>query len=457
MKKLKTKSTALGLFAAAFVSSVAIAETLQYPFVAPKCPYTFRMPPNQADVYFSEDCKTVFIMPDRVGELKISDLSPTANLKRCGSLEKAYQAQDVLQDHILALSNRLSTTPIENEKARAYIHKEIATIKASIPEMIESYEKVLGGYLQVRFATSDLRDRMGQFISDNFQTLKDYDVNVSKMPISDSYISFRAKPISEEQASGRAVIDHSIPGVGTPDADGKAAVEHTKMNGSLSGQVVLSLIGACPHVADKKAEKAPLLVANMTYKVPVLTIAGYKASLDNKFAIDTLMRAWQTKTHLSVGDTASILMKGDGVAQGYKFETYNVELPAVFTAQDRASFFETQRLNALTRLTANLIKQMQLVGFVDLERPAGSATAPAPGYIDEIRSGRSCSSKGPWGMFGSSCSNYSYTVKIPAASSASSVTERIVDTKFTNVEESASRETIFRVYTMAFETKKESN
>jgi hypothetical protein len=434
----------LGLSAPAFAN-------YQYPFNGPGCHITPLIPQNQAGIFYSEDCQTAFIMPDLYGKTTVSSVSNLSNLDLCDGLSSAYQADSAIQNQLNALLQKMSKTSL-GSRDRAEIADEYNQLKAWKKDLFTDYENIVGGYAQVSFAMSDQQSRMKDFLFLNAPILLQKSIQLVPAPISESYISFYVKPPEGAEARLKGVLSHHLVGVAAPDSDGNSEIAQNRMNGAISGQLVLTLPGICKKKTDpawKPSDLAADLVANVTYTVPVMSIAGYDASLTTDIAVGNLMDALQTRDRFSVRDISTLIAAGVS-GNAFTFHVMNSELPKVYTPQEQENFFAALRQDVLERLTSRLLDQMAIAGFLELAAPAQLPTAPEPGFVDEIHTGRNCSSHGPFGLFGNSCHNYQYVVKIPHDSSATAIAQKLADLHFTNTETTDVRQTIHRVYTTTF-------
>jgi len=438
----------MGALAAATFSGTAMGSA-QYPFLAPKCSATISVPSNSAGAFFSEDCKTAFVLPDLIGTAKIKLGNTTGNLMLCAGVKSLINTDNKLSAQIEKLAQSLDTLPIGPK--RDAVRKEIQAIKDMKSTLYDTYDNIVGGYAQVTFQLPAEQDRIHNFVAENAYFLIEKGVHVQSAPISRSLLTFPSHPLGP-QFKMRSVLAHSIPGVTQPNQDGVSELSTTQMNGAISGSLTLSVMGLCPKVWDPTWDPQSLavnLTPNLTYEVPVQSVAGYKAELNSRTAIHNLSSAWQQKSQFTVKDISKHVVTGSA-GDAFTFNVTNYELTDVYSDEAKADFFMTLRDAVLQRLSSRLASQMTLAGFLELEEAAPDAVAPPPGFIDEVHSGGSCSSHGPFGLFGSSCSNYSYIVKIPRDSSAEVIAQKIADTNFVNTEEVQVRQTIHRIYTSTF-------
>lgn len=437
----------LALIAALSSSVPVLAQSTQYPFIAPKCFHTLRIPENLAGVYFSEDCRTAFVMPNKYGKLTVESVSDLPNLDLCKGVAQANQTNNQIQAQIMGIVKKMNDMPIESP-ARDKAVKDIADLTSLQRKLLETYDGIIGGYAQVTFANNNFEDRKNEFLIMNQDLLINSRINLLQMPVSESYLSFRAAPLAGD-ARMKAVLGHSIPGVGAPNEDGQSEMKNVYMNGSLSGQLALSLYGLCGkrNKPDwKPSDLAGDLVANLTYTVPVMSMASYEAKIKLDFAVHNFLKNIQNKSKFSVRELTEMFDKGSG-GTVFEFNLINMELPSVYTKEAQADFFKTLRTEVFTRLTARLLEQLKAAGYLEME-PPNINQAPEPGYIDEVHSSRSCSSS--WGGLFSDCSSRTYIVKIPVNSRAETIINKVSSMNFSDVERTEIRQVIPRIYTSAF-------
>ncbi len=446
---MKTKLFLAAMVAAA-VARPALAET-EYPYIAPNCNLTIVTPPNQNGFYMSEGCHTAYTMPAITGTVAIDSISDIANLDLCTGFKKAVDTDNMAAAEILKLTEKMFALDL-NDSRREKLRTEINQIRKDQKDMFANYENVLGAYVQINYTMPDSKTRMKDFLGDNANTFITNGIQLQDAPIGESYMSFVNKA-DGSSTKLRPVLFHNIPGVKPIGDDGTAEISAVRMNGAISGQLGLTLAGICP--MKWKNDFSPntlrsMLVTNLTYTVPLLTSAGYTAELKSDLAVTNLLDAWTTKTQFTVAEAANMISSGGGDT-AFTFKAENLGIADVYSKEAKDSFFATLKTEVRERLTQNLLEQMRVAGFLDLAAPAKIPDAPAPGYVDEVHSGDSCSSDGPFGVFGSSCSSYTYVVKIPHGSSADAIIKKIVDLKFKNTEAVSVREIVPRVYTAIFQ------
>jgi hypothetical protein len=421
----------------------------QFPFYAPNCGIHLVQPPNESAYYTDENCKTIFVLPPRRGVAKVEKVAKFANMNLCPALKRSLEHRTELQEAYHALYLKLAKQNLnDGEFDRA--EKTLALIKSRLETMLLDYDMIPAATAWISYNRTDMDSWVKQYAVNNLELIRRDGINFQPAPTGEGFLIFTAKDNEDKEIPLRAVISAQIPGLRPVEkGSSKLSGDAVNFNGSLSGQVELSLAGGCPY-SDKglsdEQEIAVHLVANVVYTVPLMSYAKYDASLDIDLAVRNFITSSETRSRFDVRSFAELTSEG-GKNSAFKFEMTDYLKKSPFTEEQRKNFSETLRLEVRERLAAEFLDQMVASGFLEVNKAAETATAPQPGTVDEPHSVRICHSN--W-LFGSSCSNHTYTVKIAKDSSAKKIMEKVNNQTFHASESVTIREIREVVHTADF-------
>lgn len=428
-----------------------------YPVTAPNCNVAVSQPDNSSGYYLNDTCKVGFVLPPKSGVVRVESVNAIGNLEMCPGLSKARLRVAKYQDQVDKLLDRLATARLSAQEQEE-IRKNIALINGIIGQQVEPFDGVPAATAQVSYTYPSTDEWIGQFYRLNPNIGADYGMKFVPAKISEGILVFSAIDQIEGKVKLSPVVKANIPGMHPAGSDptkltGTAIVA----NGDSSGQVILSLAGACGSkiekmkevTADDAQDFAANLVANVTYVVDVMGSVGYVATLDSDIALTNWTKSISNKTQFSKDEAAELFSAGEA---GVAFQFTVKDFGSHSTDEDKANFYAKTRDEARTRLASALVDQMELAGFLEMNAAAPRADAPAPGTVDEVRTRTEChSSSGFLGIGGSSsCSQVPYIVKVPHGSSASVLLSKINNTNFTNKEEVVINQMTPRVHTGSF-------
>ena len=277
-----------------FAASAAFAQ----PSLYNKCKGLRVQPvPNGAGVYFSEDCKSAYVLPPNRGNLEITAMTVTENLGLCPAVEASVKIIARQFAELERLSRELSGEdhghgsesdlfppkrgPRKDAKQLADAIREAQEIAASLEKSLETYSGIEGSRAQAVLGAEH------QHLTEKYQTANPK-LQMMPIPIASSEIRF-SRQVSTSDVLLPVLLGFSAPGKpvvnGEPGSDGAAL-----FGGIASGQVVLSLAGACPFY-DKdgrrmKVEKlnakslSPYFNAKVDYTYHLAVHRAYQASFD---------------------------------------------------------------------------------------------------------------------------------------------------------------------------------
>ncbi len=444
------KTNVLMILTAAFGmgNSLPATATINYPFVAPNCSIAIVQPDNASGYYMSEDCKQVYVLPPAEGTVNIVAAEPSSNMDQCTDYDYAIKEKARINVMLSSLRDRLVSKGL-NPAQIEEIKNQIQFLKEERITMFDDLKDVPTTTIQVVYRRPNVNSWIGNYLQFNPNLGAEKGIRFFPAPIAESYVSFTAKQSDGDSHPVSPVLSANIKGLHAVNSKtGEFEMDVVKMNGSMSGQIVLGLAGACQYRNKPVSESvAAYLVSNITYTVPVMSWAGYVATLNSDTAIRNLVHSWQNRTHFSVSEASDFVSTGTA-GTAFSFEVTDFLESSPFDEEARANFFAERMAAAQERLTNRLLEQMATAGFLEMNEKIDKATAPEPGYIDEVMSGRSCSKS----FFGlrNRCSSYTYTVRVPQGSSADSLIEKVNETNFTNTETVTLREIFYRVHTGTF-------
>lgn len=263
-----------------------------------------KSPPNGAGVYFDSTCTTAYVLPPKDGTIAIARPTRTSNTHLCEGINVSYdviksQARDTklvlrqLEQKEAAVDFESLKdpwlSPVPTSKPQENLNPQIEEIEklrkrimASTLEMLEfndTVSKTEGPRVKLT-VSSDLSKLVDQYAKLN----KDV-IAFRPMPLSRSVLSFISKSESNV-GNAPAAIAWDMAGVKVPasyftglkPADGAEAVESTSesllFSSAASGQLVLSLIGACPFY-DPKIGDIPAEVDGKSFSSYFAVTADY--------------------------------------------------------------------------------------------------------------------------------------------------------------------------------------
>ena len=346
--KFNLLSQSLTVFLLAPMLTPVVAQAV--PVRSPKCAATMHIQsvPNGAGVFFDDECKVAYVLPPQAGEMSLSAIAPSENLERCSAVLSTMQAGDALAKRLKTLadeiaqlgaatasngtdtnSNGRSTSglgagglfPSADEPANqtppvaaggdevALMAKltQLADLQMRIDALLTPYSKIEGATGLV-LLTMKHQQLVAEYAAKN--------PGITFLPLTPkaSYLTIAS---TKAMAAGdfSAALSVEVPGVGlvpmAPPTDGtsnlfrmnaSSAPDSSKIFGeSLSGQVRLSLTGACPfYSAPQHVLKSSLsaneigayLSANVQYSYELQVARSYKAS----YQLASLVRQIQSKS-----------------------------------------------------------------------------------------------------------------------------------------------------------------
>jgi hypothetical protein len=283
------------------------------PVVNPKCTATTQIQAveNGAGVYFSDDCKTAYVLPPANGRVSLAGITENANLEQCGAFETALrmvnQSYKMAEDALKAINtptqkrpapssplgpstgalggNRNTSAPAassENrEAALARYQQALATAKDA-QALLEPFKDIEGATAQIVFSAN--WDKVVQAYSN-----ANPGIRFERLQMSNQVFSYLRKT-SSDLLKMPAAFSVRVPGVASIiAADGITPSDNANLvfGEALSGQAILTLAGACPlynsstHSIRKNitgSELSALFSANVQFEFNLLARRKYQAS-----------------------------------------------------------------------------------------------------------------------------------------------------------------------------------
>lgn len=290
-----------------FVPWIATAQGV--PAKNPKCAQGVRVhpPANASGVFFDESCQTAYVLPPIEGQMSLASLAPTSLLGECGAMELRYSTLEQLSRRMDALWKQLNGENISNHAPRSggagaggtigdgatlssnspgngpsgsdveLVSEPVVEPGLSVDEVMALTEKldqtyrrlrtVLQDYSKIGAATAQLNYKINMpELVDAYQSLNP-GLRFERMLLEVARLAFVSKA-APEQAELSGAISVNIPTIGELPVGGEplssqgARVDRPSMDtgvkapifgDALSGQIVLSLPGACPFY-DKETQ-----------------------------------------------------------------------------------------------------------------------------------------------------------------------------------------------------------
>lgn len=220
------------------------------PMLISSCPEAknIRLPDNHNGFYMSADCKTAYVLPPAAGSVTLHGITGSATLGRCSELSTAIRTlRRITKELSLETKKKLNEVeaedssynprgpilgrrPIEEAPEVDLTDAEVVALYVKKKELMESVIRDFGntpGAEASLLFSSDSGEILTKFRSMN----KRLAINFMQVPVKETKLTFLST--TSEDKNLPIFLFANFP-------EGQA------MNGSVSGKVVLSLLGACP-------------------------------------------------------------------------------------------------------------------------------------------------------------------------------------------------------------------
>jgi hypothetical protein len=262
----------------AFVSIPALAT----PAIFNECAKDVKIVPVPGGngVFLDKDCKTGYVLPPSVGSIALSQIAPTSNLEMCPILQNSIAVLNAQSERLAALAERLkkkSVPPPSNNDSGGLgggsvlfpappeapnnpgsdthdgdqINQELSRLLKSFGETMAAVKE----YWQLQGATASFT-----FINDQQKLVAAYQarnpkIHMEAMPVYDTRFNLIRQVGAQAQLP--AVIGLGVAGENIPSSSAQGGPNEgvsVPFGSALSGQLSLSLTGACPfYDFNKKA------------------------------------------------------------------------------------------------------------------------------------------------------------------------------------------------------------
>ncbi|MES2527014.1 MAG: hypothetical protein V4598_07990 [Bdellovibrionota bacterium] len=244
MKTLTSIVLVSGLFTA--------ASAMAQPAITTSCPIArkIKVPANSNGFYLSRDCKTVYVLPPEKGNLTLEGVTESALIQRCGELDVALKNLKTITARLTeARAQETETVPEETDSfdpsrpLSSYFpdNSRVSTPALSEDELIvllkerqkeaerivTNFGGITGLYANLLYTTG-----YGDHLAKYRELNAALNLNIMQVPLKNTKFSFSTPLFREGESS--VIMNSSFP-----------ASEEGSMNGSVSGMVELSLLGAC--------------------------------------------------------------------------------------------------------------------------------------------------------------------------------------------------------------------
>ncbi len=271
MKKLSVRTIALGLILVTGGPAVASIA----PSMFTSCPQSknIKSPQNGAGIYFSSDCSVAFVLPPRLGEISLAQPTALSNVRTCGAVENVFETLDFQSrkvsqyiKQIEAAEEDVEFGSLKDPWIDSGVAKPPEDLNPEIEKLEQMREKVTETVLKVLQWNETLATYEGPKVritvaADHNKLVQDYqklnpNIEMRPMPIAKSVLTFVGK-VTNNIGKAPAALYMDMSGVKVPashftgltaeDEDGKGDKQTvTLFSSGVSGQLVLSLVGACP-------------------------------------------------------------------------------------------------------------------------------------------------------------------------------------------------------------------
>lgn len=230
-------------------------------------------PEGSSGIYFDADCTTVYVLPPTKSKVYVSQLTKTSNIRQCGTVNSMLSIQEKTAsqlEEMMNASNLRKKKPgfergagggvddlIDGEKpveeiSEADLEKRLKLVN-SFYKLSQQLQQIVALYKDEPAASAVVRFEIpwDALVEAYSKQNKIAGIQYVRMPIDAAYLTFNRK--ISKLGTVPAVIGYDIPGIEAANsAIGDSKIDATSDRSSLlvgdsySGQVMLSLIGACP-------------------------------------------------------------------------------------------------------------------------------------------------------------------------------------------------------------------
>lgn len=416
-----------------------------YPYLAEaNCRGDIRTPPNTS-ISYNKECNVGFVFPQTVGSMKLIP-RPSEALRICPAFREAL---DSIQKYNVSINKLLTLADNTSDEAlRERYYENIKSLRALQSGTSEQFEKLEAMRINVTF-----KNEAGELVEAANALNPESGIQFQEAPVAQGRLSYNVvSAVDPSTLRLDAILKTSIPGNNSVIEANQGSVDFA---GSLQGEMILSLAGACPFI-DFDSAKNPVInkekmsqtiVANYTYAIPSQTSAGYSATLNITEAFKVLKDHLTTKSETSRHEVLNSFVEGNA-SQVLDIRLWTAEGD---TSMGTDTLSSVMKLDMGTNLTDRFLKFLETNGFLQSGVPdyeAATTTSVDRTYVRQV-----CHSSSKW--FGikrsSSCANVPYTVKVPVTSSSQQWVDLEKNTNLTFSDRAEINSIIYRTHTSTFE------
>jgi hypothetical protein len=354
--------------------------------------------PNGAGVYLSQDCRTAYVLPPLKGSFQIAGMTVNENLRMCPAVESYMQVVSDQAARIQKISAALRAAsgadegdsgddgsvlfpgkpkpaPANGEETTDLLArlKEAEDIFREVHETMKDYWQVEGSVGQGVMSAEQMA------LVDAYQK-RNPGLRFLPMPISAAGLHFVRRVGGTDSLPvvlNFTVPGAAIPGDGTTGGTGEGSV---MFGGILSGQLTLSLLGACPYYdvgsGRMKTQKldgrslAPYFTANVAYTYNLAAGRAYTASY-NLASFFRRLQTQQSSGGFFSTSTVSRLIVEKNSTDWFRFTSHSDD--------PRQEFEDSLRSTVKAELIDRAFKQIALLAVGPGESAPALITPKANG------------------------------------------------------------------------------
>lgn len=421
--------------------------SLALPQMTPGCSLSIKTPDPaspagelDAGVLLGADCKTIYIMPPRVGSVDLSAVAPSANVSQCPAVFNANRSVNLAEEAKLTAVKNFNDALTAKDAAAVLQWEAIArNADALATQLAQSLDK----YALIEGATSAvlMKIQYNELVK-AYEAVNDKSLSFQRMPIKAGFMTYKSvvmDPLNQIaiQRSRSAALEVLVAGIqdkslgdfNITTPDGQSTISFSD---SAGGSIRLSLAGACPFYDDTKKKFEPRdftssqvdvrghLAATYSYFYPVQTKGSYRVTFNAEVLGDMIKKLVETRN----GDVSASVLAEDlmdiEATEAFKIEInqdLNNSLPNEAAIGDRfKAAIATSFVHDLLSKLSSVTKQEDIPDI----------NVNFTGFRDQAQRARHCKRGGFLGL-GRSCSDYVYTIKVPAEQVKTRVREVSVD------------------------------
>lgn len=388
---------------------VKAADLSGYPYLAKSgCKQNINIPENSGGILFNKGCTVGFVFPERIGKATLTP-RPSSALILCESYKSMLEEYDGYRDVILELQKKLKRASADEVAKLAESISKMQVLRQGAKAELDNIEAM---QVNVLFENSGVK-MVNEAVKINPNAVAAGMV-FQQAQIAEGRLSYIIEDPNKEKAVNlKSVLSTSVPGYNHKEIGNIGEVE---FNGAITGELALTLSGACPFVDKVQEGKRTFLTvnkdklnrtitANYTYAVPVQSSFGYEAELDVKKAMDQFIKEAGVNRKFSTEKWGESLAKLQ-TSEIVKIHKWNLEgkPEGNVVLKDITERFSKRFLEILEE---NKVLKREIPGLV----------VNAPGEIPVTHTGVACHRSSSFFGFRTSlrCNDIQYVVQSPVA------------------------------------------